>query len=404
MRYPVGVGFERIDRIARDMAARKRGDTPRRGAPVRWAMLGLLAAVGIGGAGYFVGGSSGTKPPDPHRLAAMRAGVETAPAPERAPEPAPAPVPGPVAPPLVAPYAELPPEPPEEPAASLLSSTSPASAARAARVAVVLDDLDATLHGLRLTWPGKMGALPWRLPRRLDADQLERELAALDDQLAGAHDPLTLRTREWIAVARADGTRLLSLHAAWSAPGASADELAAELHPIFDRLVAASQALHAAVAAELTPPPRGTLARLASACRVAPLLARLPLRGTAAVTYGVEAGGPSPSPVPMPEPPERELRERATACAREALAFLDAHPGEALDHDVIYQLALANQLAVNLLREAERRRRPASPRAFVSAAGNLAQESAMLATARRRHDPSLPAADAPAAAAPPRRR
>jgi len=98
------------------------------------------------------------------------------------------------------------------------------------------------------------------------------------------------------------------------------------------------------------------------------------------------------------------LRERATACAREALAFLDAHPGEALDHDVIYQLALANQLAVNLLREAERRRRPASPRAFVSAAGNLAQESAMLATARRRHDPSLAAADAPAAAAPPRRR
>ena len=67
-------------------------------------------------------------------------------------------------------------------------------------------------------------------------------------------------------------------------------------------------------------------------------------------------------------------------------------------------LALANQLAVNLLREAERRRRPASPRAFVSAAGNLAQESAMLATARRRHDPSLAAADAPAAAAPPRRR
>lgn len=388
------------------MAARKRADAPRRGAPVRWATLGLLAAVGIGGAVYFVGGSSGTKPPDPRNLAATKSGVETAlgpdPALARAPDPAPAPALAPVAPPLVAPYAELPPEPPDEPAASLLSSTSPASAARAARVAVVLDDLDATLHGLRLTWPGKMGAVPWRLPRRLEADELERELAALDDQLAGASDPLTLRTREWIAVVRVDGGRLLALHAAWSAPGASADELAAELHPSFDRLVAASQALHAAVAAELTPPPRGTLARLASACRVAPLLARLPLRGTAAVAYGVEAGGPAPAPAPMPEPPERELRERANACAKEALAFLDAHPGEALDHEVIFQVALANQLAVNLLREAERRRRPAAPRVFVSAAGNLAQESSMLATTRRRHDPTLGVTEAPPA--PPRRR
>ncbi|MBZ0235584.1 MAG: hypothetical protein K8M05_24855 [Deltaproteobacteria bacterium] len=105
----------------------------------------------------------------------------------------------------------------------------------------------------------------------------------------------------------------------------------------------------------------------------------------------------------MSEPPESELRALATACLDETRAFLAAHPGAALEHDDIYRLGLANQMALNLLHEASRRRKPSTTRVFVSTAANLAQESSLLATARRRHDPTLRAeAETVPAEAPPR--
>ena len=289
--------------------------------------------------------------------------------------------------------------PPIGPAPSLqLSATdaTDARAARAAQIAVVLDDIDATLHSIRLTWPGKMGTFAWSAPGWLTAERLDRELAALDSQLVGASDTVSLRTREWIAVARPDGARLLALNAAWAAPGASADEITAELRPIFDRLVAASQAVHAAVAADLRPLPSGTLSALAAACRIAPLLARMPVRGAAAEAPIAEQGGRPPSSAPLPEPRPAELRELATACSDESRAYLVRNPDDQLDYHDIYQLSLASQMTINLLSEMDRRRKPPDRDTFISATGNLAQESSYLATSRRQYDPSLLPAEAEA--------
>jgi hypothetical protein len=285
---------------------------------------------------------------------------------------------------------------PVGPAPSLELSGAGASAARAAQIAVVHDYRYASLHAMRHTWPGQLGPYPWRGPAWMTGERLEGELAALDSQLAGATDPLSVHTRAWIAVARSDGARLLALHAAWSAPGASVDAIAAELRPIFDRLVAASQAVHAAVAAAASPPQPGSLAALAAGCRVAPLLARLPVRGHAAGPPIVEAGGAATTQLTLAEPPPTELRALSDACLDAARAFSDANPGDQLDHHDIHQLSLATQLAINVLHEAERRRaaRPGAP--FISAAGNLAQQSSYLATSRRRYDPSLRPAEAEA--------
>jgi hypothetical protein len=238
-----------------------------------------------------------------------------------------------------------------------------------------------------------VGQFPWR-SSSLTAERLEQDLSALDGELAGASDPLSARTREWIAVARVEGPRLLALQAAWSAPGASADELAAELRPLFARLVAASQAVHDAVARELQRPPPGTLASLAYACRVSPLLARLPVRGLALEAPILEAGGgAAPSPA-MPEPPAAELRALATACLDEARAYLAANAGAELDYNETYEIGLATSLTNSVLQEEERRRAPNDRRAFVSTAGNMAQSSSYLATTRRRRDPLLRPAEA----------
>lgn len=376
------MGFERVDQIAKEIAAGRGapgGQPPtrrasRRSTPTRWASLGLLALAGLGGAAYFVVGSSGAKPPVPRSPDGAQQSAGTA---------------------------ELPAVSPTGPAPELQLSAADARGARAAQIAVVLDDIDATLHGLRATWPGQLGQFEWRPASWLTTERLDRELAALDSQLVGASDPLSVRTREWVNVARADGARLLALHAAWSAPGASADALGAELRPLFDRLVVASQSMHAAVAADMPAPPPGTLASLAAACRVAPLLARLPLRGAAAGPAIVEqGGGVTPSP-PMREPPIAEIRALADRCMDEARVFLAANPADQLDHHDIYQLSLANSTALNLLHEHERRRQPPDTRVFISTAANLAQQSSYLATARRQYDPTLrPAEAAPTPAVP----
>lgn len=279
--------------------------------------------------------------------------------------------------------------------------------ARAAQIAVMLDDLDATLQSMRLTWPGRMGGVAaWSAPSWMTRERMTQELAALDSQLTGADDPLSSRTREWIAVARVDGARLLELQAAWSKPGASADAIAAELRPLFDRLVVASQAVHAAVAADVQVPENGTMASLAARCRVAPLLARLPLMGAARPAAPVEQGGATYRPMPMPDVPVAELRALATDCLDAARSYLAFQPDAELDHGDIYRLSLMTNLAMNLLHEHDRRRRDvAAHDVFISTTGNLAQESALMAISRRRDDPSLRPAEAeappPAESAPP---
>lgn len=342
----------------------------RRSAPVRWASIGLLAVAGSAGALYFVAGGSGKKPTLPTKPQE----IVTEPTADRV---------------------EDSPSEPAEPAPSLELSASDSHPARAAQIAVVLDDVDATLHGLRVTWPGKLGDVPWRAADWLTPERLDRELGALDSQLAGASDSLSRRTREWIAVARPDGARLFALHAAWSAPGASADAIGAELRPLFDRLVAASESVHDAVAADLQAPPPATMASLAWACRVSPLLARLPSRGAANVLVE-KGGGSTASPMTMPEPSLDEIRALADRCLDESRAFLAANPADQLDHTEIYLLSLANSTVLGLLQERERRRHAPDTRVFISTAGNLARQSSYVATQRRKHDPTLRAeAEAP---------
>jgi hypothetical protein len=337
LRYARSVGFERVDQVAREMAARK--PPSRRSRPARWAILVMLGIAGAVGAMYFVVGGSGKPPAMPRKPPQVTpAAAVTAPAVQLAP-----------------------------------SSAHDWRAARAAQIAVVLDDLDATLQSMRLTWPVAMGSVAWIAPSWLTPERLAQDLAALDSQLSGADDPLSARTREWIAVARVDGARLFELQAAWSKPGASADAIGAELRPLFDRLAAAGRSVHAAVAADVRAPDDGTMASLAARCRVAPLLARLP------------------------DAPPDELRARSADCLDATRSFLAFNPGAELDHADIYRISLATSLAVNLLHEHDRRRRDAAARGvFISAAGNLAQESALLAISRRRDDPSLRQAEAEA--------
>ncbi|HUQ08512.1 MAG TPA: hypothetical protein VM261_38740 [Kofleriaceae bacterium] len=366
------MGFEQVDKVAREMAAREPPPPrrrPRRGAAIRWAALVMLAFAGAVGTLYFVVGGTGKGPPMPRKgpEVARSGGGEPAPA-------------------VTAPTVQLAP-----------TDARDARGARAAQIAVVLDDLDATLQSMRLTWPGVMGSIAWTAPMWLTAERMAQELAALDSQLSGAEDALSLRTRGWIAVARVDGARLFELQAAWSKPGASADSIAAELRPLFDRLVVASRAVHAAVAADLQSPPPGTMAALAAACRVAPLLARLPVMGAARPAPAVENAGPAYQPLPIVEVPVEELRAISTACLDESRAYLRANPGDELNHTDIYRLSLATNLAVNLLHEHDRRRRDVAARAvFISATGNIAHESALFALSRRQDDPSLRPAEAEA--------
>jgi hypothetical protein len=341
-----GEGFGRVDRIAKEMAGRAK--PVRRSTAARWAILGSLAAAGVLGALFYVGLSGKRKQiPIPAVVPAETAG-----------QPASIPVP------------TLVPMPP----------AGGDHALRAAQIAVVLDVVDANLHALRLSWPGtKDSVIRWEWPAWMPLDRMNQELTALEAQLGAATDPLANATRTWIAMARTDGARIQELVGMWNKPDSSVDAIAAEVRPMFDRMVVASQAVHAAVAAELAPPAHGTLAAVGAACRVAPLFARLPLVGPAATGTVAERDTVTFD----------EMYARSLACLDEARAFLAAHPVDRLDYHVTYQFGLATQTANNLLVEIGRRQDALKGGAYVSATGNLAHESTYMSAQRREHDPSL---------------
>lgn len=368
----VGEGFGRVDRIAKEMAGRAR--PVRRSTPVRWAILGALALAGTAGALFFVGGSGPRKmpkpapPPDPTRQAS-------------AAEPAAAP-----------------------PALPALPPAGRDRALRAAQIAVVLDGIDANLHALRIEWPGQKDSIvDWDWPDWMPLARMNEQLAALDAQLGAATDPLSNATRAWLAMARSDGARLHELVGMWNKPDASVDAITAELRPMFDRMVAASQAVHAAVAADLVAPERGTLAALGNACRVAPLFARMSLVGPAAPRPAVERNGAPATPADdhalQADVTFDELHAHSLACLDEVRAFLAARPVGRLDYHAVYQLGLASQTATNLLVEIGRRQDARKDRPYVSATGTLAHESTYMSAQRREHDASL--RPVPAEASPP---
>jgi uncharacterized protein (DUF1810 family) len=333
----MGEGFGRVDRIAKELAGRPA--PVRRSTATRWAILGLLAVLGVAGAGFYVG------------LSGKRKQI---------------PVPG-----VTVPSAE----PPAAPTAPQPSAGGD-RALLVAQIEVVLDDIDANLHALRLEWPGRRSlVVRWTWPDWMPLDRMDRELAELEARLGTETDPLATATRAWIAMARIDGPRLHELVGMWNEPDASIDAIAAEVRPMFDRMVLASQAVYAAVAVELRPVAHGTLAALAASCRVAPMLARLP-DVTSDEMYGV-----------------------SLACLDEARAFLAAHAGDRVDDHVAHQLGLATLTANDLLVEMARRHDAANGDAGGSSTSTLAHASTDLAAERRQLDPSL--RPVPAEAPPP---
>jgi hypothetical protein len=356
----MGEGFGRVDRIAKEMAGSAK--PVRRSTAARWAILGSLAAFGVLGALFYVGFSGARKrilPPD--------VAVPTKAKPAGS-SPVPALVPMPPA--------------------------GNDRALRAAQIAVVLDDIDANLHALRLSWPGqKDSVVDWEWPDWMPLDRMNKEIAALDQQLGTATDPLSTATRTWIAMARTDGPRIHELVGMWNKPDSSVDAIADEVRPMFDRMVIASQAVHAALAADLVQPEHGTLAAVGAACRVAPMFARLPLVGPAAPRSAAERGASPAEAIPaaplQPEVTFDEMRAHSLACLDEARAYLADYPVDRLDYHVTYQFGLATQTANNLLVEIGRRRDAIKGSAYVSATGNLAHESTYMSAQRREYDPSL---------------
>lgn len=373
----------------------------------------VLAVAGAGGALYFVGTGPGRPPP---RLPAAPPPAPASSPPTAPPSPAVAPAPAAAGPAGLAEalppelVEALPPEPsaspPGEAGAGAAATPGGASrgvrplvlappeqpALRAAQLAVVLDGVDATLHGVRLSWPGRPGPIGWRWPAWATATALDDDLAALAAQLGDGDDELTRAARRWLAVARSAIPHLSDRVAAWPPPAdGSEDRLAIELREAFHRLATASRELHAVVDAALPPAAPGSLAALARACRVAPLLAGLPLRGAAARgATVVELDGrlrPLPPQAPLPA---GSLRAQAAACLQAASAHAAVREGPPLTATDVRALALAGAIGSGLLDEELRRADPATERGvFVSRAPLLAQQSSYLAALRRAHDPAL---------------